>query len=150
MGQFTPPPQKKWWLRQKAPFIFAEIPDTLQIVKCNMRIQITVRPLWLLLPSSSVVDSKHLASRVKALLCGEVKATWPASAYSATLRRLPPPTVRFHPIYSWMFATVHVGLRVHVPFFFYSLTSLACSVNRPLAAHHWLLIAGDIVWPLAA
>lgn len=30
------------------------------------------------------------------------------------------------------------------------LTSFACSVNRPLVAHHWLLIAADIVWSLAA
>lgn len=30
------------------------------------------------------------------------------------------------------------------------LTSFSCSVNRPLVAHHWLLIAAGIVWSLSA
>lgn len=62
------------------PFILALLAHhTLRVaiyhIKCNLSIQITLLHLWPLLPSTSIVDSKHSASRVKALLCGEVKAT---------------------------------------------------------------------------
>lgn len=107
--------------------------NTFHLPDCNFSIQITLLHLWPLLPSASIVDSKHSANRVKALLCGEVKATWPAYAYSTVLHLSPPPpAAQLHHIYSCMYMYMSMFQFLSHIFCLLSQQALGC---LPLAAN---------------
>lgn len=85
---------------------------------------------------SVIVVSRHSDSRFKVFLCEEGKK----KQHGHLLQFL-----AFHTFA--LFSNRFLRLYVCSVFF---LTAFARSVNRPLVAHHWLLIAADIVWSFAA